>query len=198
MGRDATCSVPGCVSEGRVVRGMCLSHYARWNRTGDVQADVPLRQIGRDPRERYLECVDRRGDDECWPWTGRTTGGYGKFMASCSGGRSVDVLAHRFGYELASGPIPDGLLVCHRCDNPPCQNPRHLFLGTISDNNADMAAKGRAPRGERRWNARLTVAAVRDIRARSSTVAQVDLAAEYGVSRAAIYRVVSRQTWRHV
>jgi hypothetical protein len=92
--------------------------------------------------ERFWLKVNKSGpvvrDDlgPCWVWTGRTRNtGYGGF------GRSW--LAHRFAWELTNAPIADGLCVLHRCDNPPCVNPAHLFLGTQADNNRDCGAKGR-------------------------------------------------------
>lgn len=94
--------------------------------------------------EKFWEKVDRSGGvDACWLWTGgKNSRGYGQ---STFGG--VNWSSHRLAAYL-SGMAIDGLCVCHRCDNPPCVNPNHLFVGTISDNNKDMMAKGRTATGE--------------------------------------------------
>lgn len=89
--------------------------------------------------------VDRRGDGECWPWkASRSPRGYGVFRL-----RYQQWRAHRLAWTFSNGPIPSGLLVLHRCDNPPCCNPKHLFVGTSADNTADMIAKGREASGDR-------------------------------------------------
>jgi len=114
--------------------------------------------------ERFWPKVDVREPDECWPWTAsRTPFGYGQIS---KGGKHAGMVhTHRVCWELVNGPIPEGLWVLHSCDNPPCCNPSHFFLGTHIDNMRDCAAKGRAPRGSARPNAKLSEAIVAAIKA---------------------------------
>lgn len=99
--------------------------------------------MGKSVEERFWSYVDQRGPDECWIWTGGKACGYGMFSL---GRKSVK--AHRLAYELTHGAIPAGLCVCHTCDNRPCCNPAHLWLGTNADNIADRDAKNRQARGD--------------------------------------------------
>lgn len=103
--------------------------------------------------QRFWQNVDKSSvHNGCWNWMGHKCRGYGKIRR----GKKM-VLSHRFSYELANGPIPDGLFVCHSCDNPSCVNPTHLWVGTAKDNVADMVAKGRASRicGDAHWSRRM-------------------------------------------
>ena len=145
------------------------------------------------PREeRYWAKVDRGGPDECWPWTGgRDLDGYGVF-----GGHEK---AHRLAWEKANGPIPAGLWVLHKCDNPPCCNAKHLFLGDAPTNVADMVAKRRHAHGTRHPHSKLNEDKVRQLRQmRAEGVPQRAVAAALGVSRNLV-RVVERgKNWKHV
>lgn len=153
----------------------------------------------------FLDCLDLRYEakvdrttspDGCHLWTGyRMRNGYGQFRVG-----PVRKLAHRVGWELRSGPIPPKMEVCHGCDNPPCQNLDHLFLGTSAANTADMVAKGRSARGERHGHARLTEDQVLAIRGRhaSGGISHVSLAREFGVSEATVRHIVHGETWRHL
>lgn len=105
-------------------------------------------------------------------------------------------LVHRLSYEMQVGPIPDGMVVCHKCDTPSCVNPEHLFVGTRTDNHADMVAKKRHQMGSSQWRAKLTEDAVRAIREMDCT--NKEAAERYGVTPAAIKAVRLRKNWKHV
>ena len=142
--------------------------------------------------ERFWEKVDRRGPDECWPWTGAVSStGYGNFG---QGGMHRQVGAHRIAFVLSGGVIPPGSCVCHGCDNRACCNPAHLFLGSDTDNVQDMIRK------ERHGRMKLTAAKVREIRERyeAGNVTHRSLACEYGVEHRNIGRIVRRERWAWV
>src|SRR6266581_8958520 len=137
--------------------------------------------------KRLWRKVDRSNPDACWTWMGsKSQTGYG-YMGNFGGSK----LVHRISYELAYGPIPDGLLVCHHCDNRLCVRPDHLFLGTVKENAQDAVQKGRVPHGERQYRSRLTAEQVLEIRAKyvHRYGMLLQLAKEYGVSFGTIYDV---------
>jgi hypothetical protein len=161
-----------------------------------------------DPVIRLWRRVDKSG--ECWVWiAGTDTSGYGQIRVN-----NRLTLVHRFSYEIHLGPIPDGMLVCHRCDNRRCVRPDHLFLGTHADNAADMVAKGRQatgerwggfthpetrPRGERHPKSRLTDELVTELRRRRAAGEGLrSLAREFGMCHNTIGMAIRGQTWKHV
>lgn len=197
---EPICSIPGCERGGKLRRAMCDGHYARWQKgqRGETLARPlrPLRKRTDDPHVYFWTRVDRSGGpDACWEWQGaKQATGYGNLQID---GRSVR--AHRLAWSLAHGPVPDGMLVCHRCDNRPCCNPAHLFLGTHAENLADMAAKGRSSRGSHRPATTLTVKDVRGIRARvAAGEPRSAVARDHGISNSAVSMIVRRKTWKHV
>jgi hypothetical protein len=148
--------------------------------------------------ERFWSLVDKT--DECWIWRGpKVNGGYGIARDPVTNHRER---AHRLSFTEAHGPIPDGLYICHRCDNPPCVRPAHLFAGSQRVNVADMRAKGRArsgPRdqaGEANNAARLTVAQVADIRAMGLAGYQHrEIAARFGVHKSTVGGILAGKNW---
>ncbi len=140
----------------------------------------------------FLHRVVRRLSG-CWVWGGSTDhDGYGQFSHDLN-----DFKAHRVAWEIEYDVlIPAGLCVLHACDNPPCCNPAHLFLGTQGDNTADKVAKGRQLRGSSIGTTKLTENDVRDIRA--SDTNQYELARLYRVQQSQISRIKRRKRWTHL
>lgn len=158
---------------------------------------------------RFWSKVDRSGGPTaCWPWTGHcSTVGYGQFTVR-ENGRQYKHSAHRIAYSIHHGVVVSDLNVCHECDNRPCCNPAHLWLGTQADNMHDRDAKGRAyvggpysaARGEDSGRAKVTERDVREIRRlyASGTIGYRRLSQRYGVTPMAVKAIVTRKSWRHV
>lgn len=160
------------------------------NTLRDLRDDLKL-------ANRFWAKVSRSSPDQCWPWTAaRYWHGYGKI-----GIDGKTAYAHRIVWAMTRGPIPSGLDVLHRCDNPPCVNPAHLFLGDHSDNMRDRVQKGRnnPPQGSRNGIAKFTEDGVLKIRERWRNGEQINgLAREFGVMPSTIRTIVTYKRWKHV
>lgn len=147
----------------------------------------------------FDEYVSPEPNTGCHLWTGHAQEGvgfgYGRFRVN---GRRHQ--AHRYAWERVYGPIPDGLYVCHHCDQPACVNVQHFFLGTNQENQQDASRKGRNAHGERNGGGvKLNSASVREMRALyAQGVSSAELGRRFGVSQQLASRIVHRGIWRHV
>jgi hypothetical protein len=193
-GRTAkTCTIADC-AKPRKAKGLCQMHYWRLRHHGDPMYKATA-------EDRFWSKVDRSG--ECWNWTASLRNGYGFFSVDDQNG-----YAHRFSFELANGPIPEGMLICHRCDNRRCVRPDHLYAGTVHDNNLDTMTRNAAARkrilgmrkvrGSEHGNARLTEEMVRSVRASKGIKTDLEAARECGVSETAVNDARNYRTWKHV
>lgn len=145
------------------------------------------------PAQAFWAKVDRSaGPNACWPFQGgRFANGYGRIKIL-----GVTWLAHRRAHFLVTGELPEA--VCHRCDNPPCCNPAHLFSGTQAINQQDRKAKGRSSFGDRNGRSKLNAAGALAIRTRwAAGELQRDLAAEFGLSQPTVSQICTGKSWRH-
>lgn len=147
---------------------------------------------------RWFGKVKVAGADECWAWQGASKpSGYGNMRFE-----GAYFSAHRFSYAAFNGPIAEGQVVRHTCDNPACVNPNHLLVGTHKDNSADAVARGRARggcRGVKNTNSKLTPDKVRAIREQLSWGDKQKVVAErFGVTQGCISSINQGKTWKHV
>lgn len=195
--QSASCVVDGCERKP-LAKSLCNIHYARLRVHGSATAPASRcrRGSGRVP------VVDSSGGpDACWPWMGhRDSEGYGRY----GGQRAHRIAARNAGMDIS------GKFVCHRCDNPPCCNPAHLFVGTALDNARDMVSKGRQSLGDsvpaesRRRGSQHPkhkidehdAKAIRDAHAAGASM--YGLARTYGLSRPTVSAIIHHKTWRHV
>lgn len=150
--------------------------------------------------EEFWELVCVGKPDECWKWISYTDdGGYGRYHNKKFKNKSGNQKAHRLAWIYTNGKIPEGLKVLHHCDNPPCCNPKHLFLGTQTDNVIDMVIKKRHMRGVNQIDAKLNSMQVKEARLlRKRGYMIKEIAALYELSDSCMGRVVARKSYQDV
>lgn len=154
-------------------------------------------QYRKDPYVRFWQLI-APGRGDCWEFFGvrKKKMGYGQFWLNETG----IIVAHRAAWILSRGPIPKGMCVLHRCDNPPCVNPDHLFLGTKRDNNLDCFSKGRFSKGSNHPTSKLTEQDVLKIRAlhKPRKVGMIQISRKLNLPQSAIRGVISGKSWKHL
>jgi hypothetical protein len=165
--------------------------------TCSVSCGQRLRRAKQPRAEAFWKKVRLVSPGECWEWTGYVNKhGYG-----VTSWDQKSMLSHRKAYKLTTGALPDdGKVLCHTCDNPPCCNPAHLFVGTGSENMQDSIAKGRFRRacGDANGKTKLLTPAVLDVRARFSRgETQTEISRELNINRSTVRNIVHRRTWKY-
>lgn len=182
-----TCSADGCGKDHKG-RGYCRSHLLRFKKYGD-----PLTNFDPtvDPNETFAKHCGEPTETGCIEWQAALTNrGYGKFKSN-----QKTISAHRFSYEKHKGPIPEGFVVRHACDNPPCVNPDHLLVGTHRDNKMDAIVRNRVALGEEHGNSKLTEIEVAEIWQLLPHHTYADIARRYGVAYQTIGSIDKGETW---
>lgn len=198
--RAGVCTIDGCATVA-VAQKLCDKHYTRLRRHGDPKLTLRApRDAGLAQRLEFTgwsEVVRRPELGACWEWSG---GRYETNYGQVSVGDNRSKPAHRIAHLAWIGPLGEGQDVCHRCDNPPCVNPAHLFAGTRKENMEDCASKDRNLFGERVPWRKLGEDDVRSIREAYATskFSQRELAAAYGVSQSSVSYIVRGKNWARV
>lgn len=187
------CTIGGCTKPIFIKkRGWCNMHYQRWRKGTDM--DGPPKASGGTIKDRFESFVEISTSAECITWpASRGTRGYGQFVY-----QNKTRKAHRVSYEIHVGPIPQGMVVRHKCDNPPCVNPAHLEIGTQSDNVSDAVERGRWRLGESSRQSKVTESQVLEIRELARAIPLTELSSRFGLSESNLSRIVNRKTWRHI
>ena len=185
------CSNPGCRNKV-YVRGLCNSHYKYFLKTGRLE----VRQPKNLPLEERLNQRSKvNAETGCIEWTGsKNSADYGMIGVR---GRKL-VLTHRLAWELKNGEIPSGMYICHKCDNPPCMNTDHLFLGAPKDNSIDRNIKGRQASHKGRLNGRAKLTEDQVMEIRSDSRGHRKIAIDYKISAAVVLSIRHGRSWAHL
>ena len=189
------CGNTKIIRQQRLVNGTtksCGCLHLEWAKKHGSQLNLIV-----DEKQYILDRIEINKKTECWEWTGTCFfNGYARAFLSSRKGKKYSQHANRMSYEVFIGNIPKNMMVCHKCDNPKCVNPEHLFLGSHKDNMADMVKKKRSVSGNRHPNSKLKEKDI--IKIRKSKESKLFLAEKYGVSICTIRDVLVRRTWNNV
>jgi hypothetical protein len=181
----------------------------RWAELEDLERPLQRRKLlermasSVEGHARFWQKASIGKADECWNWNGWINNQYGYYVIRVyrqgNKGKNYNFEAHRVAYLLKHGSLPENLLVCHKCDNRICVNPKHLFLGTYQDNSSDMVTKNRQIIGQHIKGAKLSPENVYEIRQmRRAGVPVKDVASQFGIHRQNVKFIESRMTWKHL
>ena len=164
-----------------------------------AEANLTTRRINSIPELTPIQIAHFWGkvkfetDFQCWAWMGaKNSAGYGRIVVD-----RVLLPAHRVAYTLINGPIQDGSIIRHKCDNPECCNPRHLETGTDQDNSNDAVSRGRTAHGKRNSRTKLTAEQITYIRTNPDKLLQKDFAKMYGMATSSISYIANRRSWKY-
>jgi hypothetical protein len=189
-----TCDVEGCEKTYRGGR-TCPMHRMRLRVHGDVHHVSDRFSLQKRIPQFWARVKVTANSDRCWEWTGYCL----KSGHGVTSRKAEVMLAHRFAWFITHGEVPSGLHVLHSCDNPPCVNPNHLFLGTHQDNVADMVSKGRQQRGERCHLSKYTEDVVRLLKERLRSGWTVRKCSEVmGIPYNTVGAINRGYSWKHV
>jgi hypothetical protein len=188
------CKHPGCDRLNEIGE-YCAKHYRRFEKYGKTDDSVLKNFKSVHPKRRIWLCSKVDPETGCWVWQkGKDKDGYGQFSF-----RDRNYRAHRVSYRLYIGPIPKGMQVLHRCENPPCVNPSHLFLGDNAINTADKVQKNRQLKGESHPESKLTEDQVREIKKRLFGIETIsDITRDYPVDRKVVSGIKAGTRWKHI
>lgn len=190
------CTITGC-QKIHYGKGYCQMHYLRSYRNGDPNIKKPS---GKNChlltlKERFEDKFIKGDKKECWLWQASISNGYGNLTY-----KNKSYIASRVSYQLYIGEIKSNMFVCHKCDNPLCVNPNHLFLGSPTDNVKDMMSKQRSAKGEDHSQAKLInsdVVKIKEMLKKQNFTDQT-IADLFNVKRETINRIKLNKAWKHI
>ena len=150
--------------------------------------------------ERFLRSFSKTEGDSCWLWLKRLDrDGYGQMTFHLDNDIIMVKKAHRVAYEILVGEIPTGMCICHKCDNPSCVNPSHLFLGSQADNIRDMVNKKRQMYGKQHWNVKLKPEDILEIKNLvASGLTNTEVAKKFNIAQQTVSAIKNNKSWIHL